>query len=283
MDVQVAQTLFDAIDNAAKTQMNNVTAVMAVMGVVFGAFWMIYILLRSLEWYFQGLTQVIQDVLLTIFKASCILFMAFSVSWYVSTIVPTVTQFPVWLGNTMAGVSGDKTNLVDGLISSFFDAVVNTIDAMKFEPISNFKATVLGILALVLLLVGGIPFLLVAVGTLITLKAASMLLLVVGPIFIALSLFPATRQYFWGWVGVLGGFTLAQALFAVVIGLEMSFINANVVKGGEIETDLMSCLSILLYFGAFTLLATEIPNYAASVMGGSPSGGVTGVGGLLSK
>lgn len=34
MDVQVAQTLFDAIDNAAKTQMNNVTAVMAVMGVV---------------------------------------------------------------------------------------------------------------------------------------------------------------------------------------------------------------------------------------------------------
>nr|HBY1206081.1 conjugal transfer protein [Klebsiella pneumoniae] len=128
---------------------------------------------------------------------------------------------------------------------------------------SNFKATVLGILALVLLLVGGIPFLLVAVGTLITLKAASMLLLVVGPIFIALSLFPATRQYFWGWVGVLGGFTLAQALFAVVIGLEMSFINANVVKGGEIETDLMSCLSILLYFGAFTLLATEIPNYAA--------------------
>lgn len=273
MDVQVAQTLFDAIDNAAKTQMNNVTAVMAVMGVVFGAFWMIYILLRSLEWYFQGLTQVIQDVLLTIFKASCILFMAFSVSWYVSTIVPTVTQFPVWLGNTMAGVSGDKTNLVDGLISSFFDAVVNTIDAMKFEPISNFKATVLGILALVLLLVGGIPFLLVAVGTLITLKAASMLLLVVGPIFIALSLFPATRQYFWGWVGVLGGFTLAQALFAVVIGLEMSFINANVVKGGEIETDLMSCLSILLYFGAFTLLATEIPNYAASVMGGSPSGG----------
>ncbi|HEA1664892.1 TPA: type IV secretion system protein, partial [Escherichia coli] len=278
MDVQVAQTLFDAIDNAAKTQMNNVTAVMAVMGVVFGAFWMIYILLRSLEWYFQGLTQVIQDVLLTIFKASCILFMAFSVSWYVSTIVPTVTQFPVWLGNTMAGVSGDKTNLVDGLISSFFDAVVNTIDAMKFEPISNFKATVLGILALVLLLVGGIPFLLVAVGTLITLKAASMLLLVVGPIFIALSLFPATRQYFWGWVGVLGGFTLAQALFAVVIGLEMSFINANVVKGGEIETDLMSCLSILLYFGAFTLLATEIPNYAASVMGGSPSGGVTGVG-----
>lgn len=283
MDVQVAQTLFDAIDNAAKTQMNNVTAVMAVIGVVFGAFWMIYILLRSLEWYFQGLTQVIQDVLLTIFKASCILFMAFSVSWYVSTIVPTVTQFPVWLGNTMAGVSGDKTNLVDGLISSFFDAVVNTIDAMKFEPISNFKATVLGILALVLLLVGGIPFLLVAVGTLITLKAASMLLLVVGPIFIALSLFPATRQYFWGWVGVLGGFTLAQALFAVVIGLEMSFINANVVKGGEIETDLMSCLSILLYFGAFTLLATEIPNYAASVMGGSPSGGVTGVGGLLSK
>jgi type IV secretion system protein VirB6 len=64
--------------------------------------------------------------------------------------------------------------------------------------------------------------------------------------------------------------------------MEIAFINTNVVKNGEIQTDLLTCLSLLLYFGAFTLLATEIPNYAASIMGGSPSG-ATGAGGIIGR
>lgn len=284
MDIQVAQPLFEAIDAAAKTQMSNVNKVMSVMGIVVGAFWMIYILMQCLFWYFDGITGVIKDVLITIFKASCIMFMAFSVSWYVTTIVPTVTQFPVWLGNTIAGSSGEKTNLVDTLIGSYLDGLISFINSMDFNPFTtSFKKLGYAIVGLFFYLVGGVPFLGVAVGTLITLKAAMTLIMVVGPIFIAFAIFPKTQQYFWGWVSVLGGFMLTQALFAVILGLEISFINSNVIKGGAIETDLATCFSILLFFGAFTLLATEIPNYAASIMGGSPSGGVSGVGGILSK
>lgn len=281
MDVQVAATLFDAIDAASKTQMGNVSKVMAVIAAIWGLFWMIYILMNSLYWYFMGITQVIQEVFMTIFKASIIMMMAFSVTWYTTTVVPVVTDFPLWLGNTIAGTGGTSNNLVDSVISSYLDSLINTIQAMEFS-ITNLKATFFGILALLFLLVGGLPFLGVAVGTLITLKCATMLILVIGPIFIAFAVFPRTQQYFWGWVGTLGGFMLAQALFAVVLGMEIAFINTNVVKNGEIQTDLLTCLSLLLYFGAFTLLATEIPNYAASIMGGSPSG-TTGAGGLIGR
>lgn len=281
MDVQVAATLFDAIDAATKSQMQNVGKVMSVISVLWGVFWMIYILMNSLYWYFMGITQVIQEVFAMMFKASCILMMAFSATWYTSTVIPVVTDFPVWLGNTISGAAGTNTNLVDSIIGSYLDALINTIEAMEFS-ITNLKATFLGILALLFLLVGGLPFLGVAVGTLITLKCATMLLLVIGPIFIAFAVFPRTQQYFWGWVGTLGGFMLAQALFAVVIGVEIAFINTHIVKNGEIQTDLLTCLSLLLYFGAFTLLATEIPNYAASIMGGAPSGATT-AGGLISK
>ncbi|MBQ0957297.1 type IV secretion system protein [Serratia symbiotica] len=277
MDIQVAQPLFDAIDAAAKTQMGNVNKVMSVAGIVVGAYWMIHILMQSLFWYFDGLTVVIKDVLATLFKASCIMFMAFSVSWYVTTIVPTITELPVWLGNTISGVTEKNTNLVDTLIDAYVDGLTLFINSMKFNPFdTSFSISKLfyAIVGVFFYIAGGVPFIGVAVGTLITLKASTTLIMVVGPIFIALALFPKTQQYFWGWVGVLGGFILTQALFAIVLALEISFINSNVIKDGTIDTDLGTCFSIFVFFGAFTMLATEIPNYAASIMCGAPSGGV---------
>ncbi|EHD2125290.1 type IV secretion system protein [Salmonella enterica] len=277
MDIHVAQDLFNAIDAAAKTQMGNVSKVMSVAGIVVGAFWMIYILMQSLFWYFEGLTVVIKEVLITIFKASCIMFMAFSVSWYVTTIVPTVTELPVWLGNTIAGATSNNSNLVDGLLASYVDGLDKLFSKLGFNS-GVFYAGI----SVAFYVLGGVPFLGVAVGTLITLKAATTLIMVVGPIFISLAIFPKTQQYFWGWVGVLGGFILTQALFAVVIGLEVSYINANVIKEG-VNLSMASCLGILLTFGAFTMLATELPNYAASIMGGAPSGGVSAMGGIAGK
>lgn len=282
MDIHIAQTLFDAINAATKTQLGNVTLVMKVMGIVIGGGWMLYILMKSLYWHFMAIEQVIEDIYMTMIKGCLIMFMAFNVDWYTSTVVPTVTDFPVWLGNTISGASNGNNNLVDSLISSYITAIADTCNAYQFSPISDPSATVLGVVALIFLLIGGLPFLGVAVGTLITLKCASMLILVIGPIFIALALFPKTQQYFWGWIGVLGGFALAQALFAVVIGMEMAFINTSIVKGGKIDTDLITCFSMLLYFGAFTMLATEIPNYAAAIMGGSQSG-TNGTGGMLAS
>jgi type IV secretion system protein VirB6 len=115
------------------------------------------------------------------------------------------------------------------------------------------------------------------------LKGASTIILIIGPLFIAFALFEQTRQWFWGWVSVVGGFMLTQILIAVIVGIEMGFINSFIVKDGGLEITLKTAFKILLVFGSFTMLITELPGYAASIMGGTPSGGVSGIGSLIGK
>lgn len=278
MDIQIADTLFKAVEAGLHSALMSGTAkVMLGAGAAFGSVWMIHFTLKSLQWLFTGMDAIIQDVLFSILKMAFIVFFAFNVAWYIQTVVPFVTDLPIWMGGVLSGQQGNQTNQVDKLISAFITAVEFLANEISLDSLF------IGSCALIFLLIGGIPFIAVCVGTLITLKAATTLMLVIGPVFIAFSLFDQTRQWFWGWVSAVGGFMLTSILFSVVIALEIGFINTVVIKNGVIETTWLDVFSILFYFGAFTMLAVELPNYAASVMGGTPSGGVTGVGGLLNK
>ncbi|EGH18686.1 conjugal transfer protein, partial [Pseudomonas savastanoi pv. glycinea str. race 4] len=55
--------------------------------------------------------------------------------------------------------------------------------------------------------------------------------------FIAFLLFDQTRQYFWGWVGAIAGFMLAQVLISVVLAIEIGFINTMMIKDGMLNTN----------------------------------------------
>mgnify|MGYP001062983582 CR=1 FL=1 len=284
MDVHIAADLFQAIDAALKSTLGSGTAkVMLGLGAAFGSMWLVQFTLKSIYWLHQGLNVIFQDVMFSILKMAFVVYFAFNVAWYISTVVPFATGLPNWMGGILSGQNGNQTNQVDGLISSYLNSLDQLISTMKFGWTEDWAVMFYAILVILFYLMGGIPFLSVCVGTMITLKAASTIILVVGPIFIAFALFDQTRQWFWGWVSVLGGFMLTQVLFAVVVGIELNYINSFVVKNGAIETTLQSAFEILLVFGAFTMLATELPGYAASIMGGTPSGGVGGVGGLLGK
>ncbi|WP_426102985.1 type IV secretion system protein [Pseudomonas sp. PSPC3-3] len=286
MDFQIAiaAELFQAIDTALKGTLGSGTSkVMLGLGASFGSMWMLNFTLKSIYWIHQGMDAVFQDVLMSIMKMAIIVYFAFNVSWYTSTVVPIVTGLPDWMGGVLAGNEGPATNQVDALINTYISSLDTLVSAMKFGLTEDWSVMFYSVLVVVFYLMGGIPFISVCIGTMITLKAATTIILVVGPIFIAFALFDQTRQWFWGWVSLIGGFMLTQVLFAVVVGLELNYINNNIIKGGQIETTLVTAFGILLVFGAFTLLATELPNYAASIMGGTPSGGVSGAGGLLGK
>ncbi|MCY1453620.1 TrbL/VirB6 plasmid conjugal transfer protein [compost metagenome] len=112
------------------------------------------------------------------------------------------------------------------------------------------------------------------VGTMVVLKFATSIILVVGPIFIALALFDATRQWFWSWVSTLSGFMLTHVFFAVAIGIEINYITNFILVNGGMDTSLMGAFEILVVFAAFTLLATKLPDYASSIMGAAASGGM---------
>ncbi|TSC29695.1 type IV secretion system protein, partial [Pseudomonas sp. ST1] len=143
---------------------------------------------------------------------------------------------------------------------------------------TSFSKVWLGIQAVVFYVLGGIPFLLAAVATLFVLKVSTTAIVAVGPLFIAFLLFDQTKQYFWGWVAAIAGFMLAQVLISVVLAIEIGFINTVMIKNGVIDTSLEGNLTILIVFCTFTALVIELPQQAASIMGGGPSGG-----GMISK
>lgn len=284
MEFHIAAKLYTSIDTSlASTLATNMAKVMLGLTALIGTFWLLQLTIKSIFWLYQGMTVAAKELVMEIAKVAVIAGLAWNVTWYVNTIVPFVTGFPPWIGGILGGTDGTQINQIDSLIGTYANSLVKLIKAMSFNVFTTgFSKVYLGIQAVVLYLLAGIPFILVAVGSLITLKVMTTVFLVLGPIFIALALFEKTRHWFWGWISMLAGFMLTQVLFSIVMGLELSFINTVIIKNGAIDTSLQGNISMLVYFACFTVLATELPGYAATVMGGAPVS-TSGIGGILSK
>ncbi|WP_456293269.1 type IV secretion system protein [Pseudomonas sp. AK106] len=281
MDVNnIAKTLFSFVDTALEsTLVTGMAKVMLGLGALFGTMWLIHFTLRSIQWLYRGMSVAFEDAVKEITKMACIAACAFNVTWYVQTIVPFVTGLPNWMGGVLSGQAGTQTNQIDTLIVTYGQNLQALIGAMKFNVITNSLADIwLGIQGVVFYVLGGVPFLLAAVATLFILKVSTTIIMAVGPLFIAFMLFDQTRQYFYGWVSAIAGFMLAQVLISVVLALEMGFINTVMISDGTMNTSLAGNLTILIVFCTFTALVIELPNQAASIMGGGPSGG-----GLISR
>jgi type IV secretion system protein VirB6 len=284
MEFNVAAQLYSYIDSSLhSTLATNMAKVMLGVSALAGTFWLLQLTVKSIFWLYQGMTVAFREVVFEIIKVALIAGLAWDISWYAQTIVPFVTGFPSWIGGLLGGHESSQINQIDALIGDYANSLVKLIKAMKFNVFSaGFGKVYLGIQAVILYLIAGIPFILVAVGSMLTLKVMTTVFLVLGPLFIAFALFDKTRHWFFGWVALLAGFMLTQILFSIVMGLELAFINSVVIKNGSIDVSLKGNLSMLIYFACFTVLATELPMHAAAVMGGSPVS-TGGIGGMISK
>jgi type IV secretion system protein VirB6 len=282
MEINIVQPIFEAIDAGLNGTLATGTAkFMGIMGIVVGAFWLIYMLLETLYWYFNGLTQAIQEIATQAFKAIFITFFAVGLQPYLTVVVPVVTNAPGELTQVLTGAKTVSTNQVDTLITAFINTAIKVFNAFELD-IFNLNATFAGIMCFLLLVICGSTFLATCVATLIVLKISTTIFLAIGPLFILLALFPQTRQYFWGWVNLIGGFMLTNLLFGVVITLEINYINSNIIgSDGMVKASWVNILSMPLIFGALTVIAQELPNFAASIMGGTPVGNGGGVRGMM--
>ncbi|MEQ4258896.1 type IV secretion system protein [Pseudomonas syringae] len=283
MDVtKIAQTLFGFVDAALQSALvTGMAKVMLGLGALFGTMWLIHFTLRNMQWLYRGMNVAFEDVAKEIAKMAVITACAFNLQWYVQTIVPFVTGLPNWMGGILSGQEGTQTNQIDSLIVVYGSNLKALIGAMQFDIFgASFSDIWLGIQGVVFYVVGGVPFLLAAVATLFVLKVTTTAVVAVGPLFIAFLLFEQTKQYFWGWVAAIAGFMLAQVLISVVLAIEIGFINTVMIKDGTLQTTLEGNLTILIVFCTFTALVVELPQQAASIMGGGPSGG--GIGSRIS-
>lgn len=284
MEFNIAQTFYNSVDSSLQSSLvTSMANVMLGVGALAGTYWILQLTMKSIYWLHQGMTVAVREVVIEIAKVAMIAGLAWNLSWYLQTIVPFVSGFSSWMGGVLSGDEGEQVNQIDAMIGDYANSLIALIKAMQFNIFTtDFSVIYLGIQAVVLYLIAGIPFILVAVGSLVTLKMATTVFLGIGPLFIAFALFNYTRQWFFGWVSLLAGFMLTQVLFSIVIGLELKFINSVVIKNGVIDTSVEGNISMLIYFAAFTVLASELPGYAAAIMGGAPAS-TGGIGRMLSK
>jgi len=268
MDVQITQELYTAVDAMLKSSLlDKMSKVMLGIGGLAGTMWTVSFTLRSMRWYWLGLTGIFQDVAMEMLKVAFIAGCAFNIGWYWSTIVPFVTDAPVWMGAILSGNEGSQLNQVDLMIKTYTDTFIELYASMDFSVKDVLMGQLgTGVQTIVMYSIGGIPFLASAVITLFLIKAALTMMLVVGPLYILFALFDPTRQWFYGWVNLVAGLMLTQVLFSISLALQIGIVNALFFKGGEVDVSMSNNIKMLLCFWAFTALSVAIPVYAGSIM-----------------
>jgi type IV secretion system protein VirB6 len=141
------------------------------------------------------------------------LVLTFATSWvaYQGVVWNLAVGAPDWLAGKLTGVDGSATQVFADKIDIVFKALVDSTGSSPgTENASTFSPP--GLLWL-----GGTLLLLGTAGVLATSKIALAILLGLGPVFVVMALFPATRGLFAGWL--MGVVLLAVTpLFALLGG-----------------------------------------------------------------
>lgn len=153
------------------------------------------------------------------------LVLTFATSWaaYQNTVWTLATGAPDEIARIVSGSNGSATVEFADRLDGLFAAVADSADqASKPAPATETGITpptpmVGGFTASTVLWLSALMLLLGSVGVLVTAKIALAALLAIGPLFIVLALFGATRGLFEGWLKAVAMFALAP-LFAVLIG-----------------------------------------------------------------
>ncbi|WP_147465917.1 type IV secretion system protein, partial [Pseudomonas savastanoi] len=134
MEFTPVQTLYEFIDNALKLLLTTgIRNVMLALGTLIGTIWILNFTMRSMRWLVMGLNQSAQDIVYEIFKMAFIAGMAFNVGWYITTIVPFVTDAPAWMGGLLSGQSGSQVNQIDSMIATYSSTLIAMIKNQAFS------------------------------------------------------------------------------------------------------------------------------------------------------
>ncbi|ENE6639024.1 type IV secretion system protein [Salmonella enterica] len=273
INITIVATLFSAIDDTiTNTIASGASKLMSTVSPIFGMCICIYFGLKALSWYTKGADMPVMELFEDFVKMTLICFFSFNVGNYLHYIVPIISGLSDDISQLLSSNNSTNANSIDQLLSDYITMICDYIDTMTFSPISDFSATATGVVALVVMLVGGLPFIVITCAILLTVKIGTSLFLIIGPLFIGFSLFSATRDLFFGWLRMVSSFVLINVFFSLVCTIEMNFIRSQFINSDATWTKIGS---MIVCFGAFTFLAKALPSFASSVTGGMGIAGIS--------
>ncbi|MDD1606969.1 MAG: type IV secretion system protein [Methylococcaceae bacterium] len=177
-------------------------------------------------------------------------------------------QCPDALANVVTGNNGSVSsiNFLDELYTKF-DTLANQFN-QKGIAFSTIGASLSNIgISWMLWAVGGV-LTLFAAGILLLSKIALSILLGLSPIFIIFIMFDATRKFFESWVGQVINFVFLPVLTATTISLVFSALDAFLQHIPAGEATQSQALAVCMVTGASIWILKQVPSMASALGGG---------------
>lgn len=179
-----------------------------------GAGFGIYIIIWTFNMMRGGTDELVVDFGLKIMSWALIIGVGLNASNYTSTVIPIV----VGVGDDIAAAvmhGSQNANSLDMLALAYLKIIDDGFASVP-DGIAGLSTLAIVSLKALIVIFGIAPLLVAAIVTLVTAKAGALLVAMVGPIFFAFALFPATRSYFSAWINSVVSFGLVPVFVAVI-------------------------------------------------------------------
>lgn len=227
----------------------------------------VYLLFLFLSYWNGSVEDNIVDFVKKCVAWSLILTFALNIGYYNDYIVPMVMNFGDYLSQKFSG----NNTTIDGNLDEMAMVVLDGIKA-TMEKASGVTGTILAVLVIFLIGVFSIVFLIISAGYILLAKVFAGILVVVGPMFIANFLFPATRQFGMAWINQVVNYALLTFFLNVLMAIFIQFM-VNAFGTGAI--DLARGLNIAIGAGIFFVVLLRLPELSSSLAGGLSANGFT--------
>lgn len=271
-DIPFFGNVFEHIDKVVQTMLLGKTAeVMSVFAPLLGATFTVYLAFVVISYFDNPAQQIILDLFKRAFAWALIIAFSFNVAQYNEYIVPVITHFGEYLSGKFAGVSQEQ-------VSDGFDTIIEQMINALSKEVSETDAFDIGQYILIAIQVmfmvpAFVVFAVLAGAYLLIGKVISAILAIIGPVFIALFLFPATRQYTFNWIGQVVTYNILIFLTNVLIGVFIEYMQLAI--GSELTMTFKNVFAIAIGSGLFFIVLLKIPDLSSSLGGGMSMNGIS--------
>lgn len=249
---------------------NLIQAIAPLFSMGFGIYFMIVIL----NAYGRGFDGNAIDLAKRTVAWLIIIACAFNAGQYLR-IANAIYDLPEWLAGAING-SFDV-----GAIDVAWDSITQAVSQITEEAAKitfDMADKLMYYMAAVILIFFGAVFFGIVVAYYLVAKISLAMVILIGPLFLGMMLFPSTRQYAMNWFSQIFNYSVTIALFTILMSVQMN-IFTNHIQSLITEQwhSFIQILGILPVFSLVTLLlivvAFNIPSIASALTGGAGAGG----------
>lgn len=290
--MDIFKSIFERIDDVIINNIAGGTAnLLNIVAPLIQAVFIIYVMFIVFSYWQNGasIEGMFFDTLKRVAAIGVIIGFSVNLSGYNDAVLPIVLGLGDGLSQAFTGSPTSNASSLDALAGQIADIVnANADAAWEAEGIAEKVALVIETtLNNAVILITSSIFLVIAAAYIILVKVFLAILAVLGPIFISLLLFPASRQYGMNWINQVLNYSLLTLLINIAGGFFINYVNnvlndmtasstgattgAGVVLDGVIGTT--GVTQIVLATLLFVIILWKLPELSSGLAGGITAGG----------